>query len=1410
MCLFVLLLLLGCQPYVDSEQVEFTSQIAGFGPKRQLELIALQSEPSSLLLVFNQPLRSLESTDLTAPFEVSVHPPVPISSTALEGVAGVRVTFSQPLAFASTYTVEVPCGWRSMTGVALVAPIRRRWSTPRPELASVSVVGQPASPPGAPLRLAHGDSLELGFNQPVAFGSVRGALSLVRLEAGGAPVRWELEPVETEQGGKDHTRFVLNPGLLEENVTYKLALAPGVKGLEGPLRGNRAQHVLVDSYRPLRYLGSATLAAAGLVELEFSAPVSPGELLRCLSTAPSAARPASVTVDPKNPRRLRLRFDAPFPRRLFLVGLESQEGPRLEQPVSIELEASAAGIEEPPGPMVPLVLSGRGLSGLSAGRISSWKLSLEQAIAASVAAPRVWEGKGSAFWERGKPVLVGKALAPAKVTQVLPGKGPVPPSFLAVRWQGRTSVLRGLAVATGLQLGAASTAQGVRVKVRRRSDGAAQPGCEVYLRGAPTGSDLGRRLKTDAHGEALLPWGPSKARPEPLFVVARMGKDQTFLPIQPPAELPAPLASTFLVTDQAFYAPEQEILISGFRWKKTGEASTARLSLLPFDSAAALATVKASVDENGMLEARTQAPLQPGQYRLLLEDEQAGASMTSFRVCPVAQDGEAYSLEAAEEQGAWVGKLSREGARHRKAGLRCYLRPLPGQVGEVEGWTRLMGQQPSWEALGSTTTESELRLTVPSRDGVLVWEAFDLDEPSLVLARTSYELESSAPVLSLRFEPMVTGPGQQTVSPVVEGEGAEGAELSAALMMRAPGGDWQELETRPQLRGPWALRYREAGTYRILLRAVLAGGQVLGSAWERQISPSELADPGLAVEPKVAMPGAALTPSLAPASAGEQVWLQLTGGGEETGQFAVVGADGTLPPLTVGVARSMALLVQTVQLSPLHWGEQRGRAVVRTTPVPLGPLSRRADLTLTVTREDGVNAAPQAGQDLRLTVQRMGPGNGWTGFALVSPVLEGWPRPAPPLLESFLGRTPAPEPDPQSYPLLPKDFAEGASEIRHGLSLEPESQLTLPGPGRPGSYRWSVFGRDDAGRFAWSQTTVEIGEISRWDSFLPWGARAGDDFEAGIVFASGPKETSPIGLTATALTGDGRLAPSGYLRTAGVAKPGDSCMLPFHYRLGVDASTSEELGWALGHGGQKHEQQARLKVFQTPSVPRGGAVAVLQSGARRRLPVKGPQPWRLFLNPPEKGQEAHISVYGPTGSLGKMHLKPGAPHLELQGGGPGTVTIVHEGGSPITYQMFRLQPDAGETTPWGARLYLFRQLIDEGGDPVSSVTVGEPARVIIDLVNPAPLDTVNLRLPLPGGLRPVELRATRQGTPEPVWSSGPGRVDFELTSLPAGEFVWELEVAPEVAGDYLWPTAQVTARGGLQALSGSGRVRVVR
>ena len=126
-----LLLSLGCQPYLDHAPNDgfLAAPLADSGARRRLALSRLESSSDSLLMVFNQPLRSLDSAE-EPQFLPAFVPPVAIKEVGYEGVAGIRVSFAAPLIASKRYTLRVPAGWRAATGALLSTPVERLWRAP--------------------------------------------------------------------------------------------------------------------------------------------------------------------------------------------------------------------------------------------------------------------------------------------------------------------------------------------------------------------------------------------------------------------------------------------------------------------------------------------------------------------------------------------------------------------------------------------------------------------------------------------------------------------------------------------------------------------------------------------------------------------------------------------------------------------------------------------------------------------------------------------------------------------------------------------------------------------------------------------------------------------------------------------------------------------------------------------------------------------------------------------------------------------------------------------------------------------------------------------------------------------------------------------------------------------------------
>ncbi|MFA7484258.1 MAG: hypothetical protein WC314_27435 [Vulcanimicrobiota bacterium] len=99
--------------------------------------------------------------------------------------------------------------------------------------------------------------------------------------------------------------------------------------------------------------------------------------------------------------------------------------------------------------------------------------------------------------------------------------------------------------------------------------------------------------------------------------------------------------------------------------------------------------------------------------------------------------------------------------------------------------------------------------------------------------------------------------------------------------------------------------------------------------------------------------------------------------------------------------------------------------------------------------------------------------------------------------------------------------------------------------------------------------------------------------------------------------------------------------------------------------------------------------------------------------------------------------------------------------------------------------------------------------VLLSLVNPSPGLGAEVELPLPAGVEPLALTAANSSSKDLPWSFSQGIVRFSVEDLPAGEYLWKLELGGRAGGDYLWPSARLRSqRGELWALSGSSRMRI--
>lgn len=862
---------------------------------------------------------------------------------------------------------------------------------------------------------------------------------------------------------------------------------------------------------------------------------------------------------------------------------------------------------------------------------------------------------------------------------------------------------------------------------------------------------------------------------------------------------PLGLEPAFWTLDACYLSPGQEFRVLGALPPLPAGSVERREHLLRLTetSGRELSRWPLTVDASGFFEQRCQAPGEPGRYVLSLLGR---AEELPLWVAPLAQDEEDTQVELAVGPESVTVVSRQTGARVRKVGWRLELWSDPPALGTVQGWIPWEDSAPRWQRLaeGEQAGEQERReipLPDASVGGLLVAEAFDRQQPELVLSRATHRLAPRAPEIRLQVEASPHDPWRYGLRwEVVGGSGSSWSREMSLQRWDASQGQWQPMERRTALAGlspdDGTIRLPGAGLYQLQLSAVSSSGQSCQRSWLRWLPPDDVPSPGLEIQPAWPRPGQPLQLSLPDELIGQTVRLQLPGR-----EDVVTVLPGGKLPCDWSVPQGLSHIPVRVEWDP---AKSSPRQVWRArVPVQDAPLANPLTLEWT--------AQPFGGP--RLALRTAAPEPGWRGLAWAVQELPGWAAPGTVSSWGLPETTPRSFGPPERWPLLSRSWssqpAEGSGqELPWELSPKPE------GKEPPGL--WRALGYRSGTGVEWAEVRPSAREPgSEWKAFGPRSVRPGDRFEAGVRFRAGRQESGSLGLTAQAEVTEGRQPPVGFYHTSGIVKPGATVELGFDYQVDQGPGGQLALGWTLGHGGERHRVDAAVLVLAPPFVPQGGRLALLGEQGSARIPVPGRQPWRLELLPPERGGTV-VEVFGPRGSLGQVRLSPGQVPVSLVGGGPGTVEVLHRQGPPIGYRLERLQPDTGITPPWGSQAYLFRRFAEENGQTTPRLIAGQRVDLDIHIVAPVGLGSSRLQLPLPGGVKPLGLRSEGEAPALTTWRAGDGQVELAWPQLPPGETVVRFQVETLVSGDYLWPAAQLFHEGRLVAVSGSGRVAIAR
>jgi alpha-2-macroglobulin len=541
-------------------------------------------------LIFSRPVRALGQKRDEPRLEARFTPEVP-GRWEWVGTSAARFVADGPFAQATTYSLELPAGLRSLDGEPLAQGARVTFSTLRPTLSSVY-----PGPGGSELPLT--ESLQLQFSQVIPRAALEAGLSVV--DRAGQPLPFVLE----RNGDTWNQSVQIKPrGAWPEGERLTVRLAAGIAGEEGDLR-MKARELTFDTMSPLHVTSiecsrgdDGRCSPWSYVQVSLSGDMRPSDLMPLLKITPAVKLKSpdrrdddpttyhtfygefepgikyTIAVSPstKTPRQLRHR----------------KRGQELEELRPLKRGAAEELVFAPPDTGVHFSFSGTYVEP-SAEEVGARAEETRKAVAGGVALDRALvmriEGeqrseaaKATPWWEL--PGIKTVALPVRASLKDPPGwrglDGVVPartgPVLFGARWDGwagpeqSTQVLQ----RSDLALYARTSGEGTLAWVTSLHTGEPIEGAAVEARDAAgksvtalTGKDGVATLATAGMGAAgPRPEGHRRSGHSPWMVLfVQRGDDWIYRRVQAPSR--APMLGT-MFTDRGLYRPGEEASIKG-------------------------------------------------------------------------------------------------------------------------------------------------------------------------------------------------------------------------------------------------------------------------------------------------------------------------------------------------------------------------------------------------------------------------------------------------------------------------------------------------------------------------------------------------------------------------------------------------------------------------------------------------------------------------------------------------------------------------------------------------------------------------------------------------------------------------------------------------------------------------------
>lgn len=242
------------------------------------------TEAAEISVVFSKPMRALGLGPSDPPPPISIRP---AAKGAFHWIGSTTLRFDaeEPLALATTYSVEIPAGTRALDGTSLAEPFVLAFTTPR----VAAIASHPAE---GTTGVAPSEDIKLRFNQPVSDAEIARVVT-IRGERSAAPIAFSIQ----RHGDGWIELFHDKPLPLADRVHVRVDAS--LRGERGDLPSGKEREFVFSTVEPPKVVrwtcdphpddAGACDPDSGSVTVELSGEISQSALVKAVVIDPPVA-----------------------------------------------------------------------------------------------------------------------------------------------------------------------------------------------------------------------------------------------------------------------------------------------------------------------------------------------------------------------------------------------------------------------------------------------------------------------------------------------------------------------------------------------------------------------------------------------------------------------------------------------------------------------------------------------------------------------------------------------------------------------------------------------------------------------------------------------------------------------------------------------------------------------------------------------------------------------------------------------------------------------------------------------------------------------------------------------------------------------------------------------------------------